>query len=160
MSTFDKHSSVLIIGAGAFGTSTAFHLVEQGYQNVTILDRFSPPSKDAASSDLNKVIRYDYPNPLYTALAQETMEVWKSSNHLLSGMFHPTGWLMSANGISNSFVDAAYITAKKLGIDAVRRMDVSEIKRKWPGFKGDFPAWTNVWSPEAGWVRPLCLYLT
>jgi hypothetical protein len=48
-------TSVLIVGAGCFGVSTAYHLLKRGYTDVTVLDR-SPtlPAPDAASTDINK----------------------------------------------------------------------------------------------------------
>lgn len=50
-----KASRILIVGAGAFGLSTAFHLLGRGYTNVTVLDRAKElPAVDAASTDINK----------------------------------------------------------------------------------------------------------
>lgn len=51
--TSDSH--IVIVGAGVFGLSTAYHLLKRGYTNVTIVDR-SPtlPAPDAASTDKNK----------------------------------------------------------------------------------------------------------
>jgi sarcosine oxidase / L-pipecolate oxidase len=35
-----KHTdAIVIVGAGAFGLSTALHLALRGYKNVTVLDR-------------------------------------------------------------------------------------------------------------------------
>ena len=47
--------SVLIVGAGCFGLSTAYHLLKRGLKDVTVIDR-SPilPAPDAASHDINK----------------------------------------------------------------------------------------------------------
>ena len=145
--------SVLVIGGGAFGTSTAYHLSIRGYTRVKVLDRFAAPSKDAAATDLNKIVRYDYPNPLYTRLGLEAMTVWRDPKHLLSGMFRHTGWLMGAHEMTQDFLKSAYESSQKAGLDGVRFMEVSEIKQTWPQFTGDFKGWTNLWSPEAGWVR-------
>lgn len=50
-----KGGKVVIVGAGCFGVSTAYHLLLRGYTDVTILDR-SPhlPAADAASNDFNR----------------------------------------------------------------------------------------------------------
>lgn len=46
---------VLVIGAGCFGISTAYHILKRGYQNVTVIDRSDVlPAPDAASTDYNK----------------------------------------------------------------------------------------------------------
>ena len=55
MSTVKPDSPIVIVGAGCFGLSTAYHLLKKGFTNVTVLDRAEVlPAKDAASTDLNK----------------------------------------------------------------------------------------------------------
>lgn len=51
-----QHSEgVIIVGAGCFGISTAYHLLQRGYTDVTVLDRSEKlPAPDAASTDINK----------------------------------------------------------------------------------------------------------
>ena len=51
----DFESRILIIGAGCFGLSTAYHLLRRGYKNVTVVDKAENlPAADAASTDINK----------------------------------------------------------------------------------------------------------
>jgi len=51
----EQHQHVVIIGAGCFGLSTAYHLLIRGYTNVTILDRSTVlPAPDASSNDINR----------------------------------------------------------------------------------------------------------
>lgn len=46
---------IVIIGAGCFGVSTAYHLLKRGFLDVTILDRSNTiPAPDAASNDINR----------------------------------------------------------------------------------------------------------
>lgn len=48
-------SRIIIVGAGTFGLSTAFHLLGRGYTNVMVLDRARElPAIDAAGTDINK----------------------------------------------------------------------------------------------------------
>ena len=48
-------SQILIVGAGCFGLSTAYHLLKRGYKNITVIDRAAElPAADAASTDINK----------------------------------------------------------------------------------------------------------
>ena len=74
-----QHSDILIIGAGIFGTSTAYHLSLSKSQNtrkVTVVDITSTPPSPAASTDLNKIIRADYTKKLYARLALEAIDQW------------------------------------------------------------------------------------
>jgi FAD dependent oxidoreductase len=64
-----KDDSVLIVGAGVFGLSTALHLARDGYTNITVLDRSPVPSPYSAGNDLNKIVRAEYEDPFYAELA-------------------------------------------------------------------------------------------
>lgn len=81
-------SSILIIGAGVFGLSTALALTrrsEFAACTITVIDR-SPepgvfPARDASSVDTSRIIRADYADPAYAALAAEAQEVWRQQSH-------------------------------------------------------------------------------
>lgn len=73
---------------GTFGISTAYHLAHRGYSNITCIDRHPWPSLDSAGHDLNKIIRTEYDEPLYTDLALEALEAWRRPEW--KGIFHET----------------------------------------------------------------------
>jgi sarcosine oxidase/L-pipecolate oxidase len=63
-------TSFLIVGAGTIGLSTALHLTERGYKNITVLDRGDGvPSAYSAGNDENKIVRADYEDPFYASKA-------------------------------------------------------------------------------------------
>ena len=107
--------SVLIVGGGVFGTSTAYHLSLQGYTDVIVLDRFDVPSKDSAATDLNKVVRADYPNPLYTKLGLEAMDVWRNPHSIFAGMYRESGWIMGAHDMTRGWLESARNVAEAAG---------------------------------------------
>ncbi|RYP44780.1 hypothetical protein DL768_008791 [Monosporascus sp. mg162] len=79
--------SYLIVGAGVFGVSTALHLAARQKKEgkavtVTLVDRDAPdaPTRVAASWDWNKVVRADYADPTYCALALEARDAWRGGN--------------------------------------------------------------------------------
>lgn len=52
---FSQDSEIVVVGAGCFGLSTAYHLLQRGYTKITILDRSAVlPAPEAASTDINK----------------------------------------------------------------------------------------------------------
>ncbi|GAA5865610.1 hypothetical protein JCM1840_001460 [Sporobolomyces johnsonii] len=74
---------VLVVGAGEFGSSAALALAEGPYRGradlITLLERGAePPAIDAASSDLNKIVRSEYSDPLYAQLAKDAIEEWRT----------------------------------------------------------------------------------
>lgn len=51
-----KSDSVLVVGGGTWGASTALHLARRGYTNVTVLDPYKIPSPISAGNDINKIV--------------------------------------------------------------------------------------------------------
>lgn len=59
---------IIVVGAGAFGLSTALWLARDGYWDITVFDRCAvdknnyDPSNgcDGASADINKIFRATY----------------------------------------------------------------------------------------------------
>ncbi|KAF3396712.1 L-saccharopine oxidase [Talaromyces pinophilus] len=94
--TLSKHSSIVIIGAGTFGISTAFHLAKRGYSNIICIDRHHWPSPDSAGYDLNKIIRTEYEDELCTELALEALRAWRQP--MWNGIFYGTGRITTTSG--------------------------------------------------------------
>lgn len=89
--------TVLIVGADTIGTSAAHHLVGEfkDASSITVVapeQGFSipPKARQAASVDANRVIRTDYPDPLYCDLVYEAIHPW-FWNIDLGSHFHKTG---------------------------------------------------------------------
>lgn len=68
--TISEHDPIIIIGAGAFGLSTALELSKRGYTNITVFEKDEEiPSRWSAANDLNKIARAEYEDDFYTDLA-------------------------------------------------------------------------------------------
>lgn len=96
-----KTDPINIVGAGVFGLSTALHLTRRGYENVTVFDKQQYDQTeysyfkgcDAASADINKIIRSAYGSQTeYQQLSTEAIASWKQWNSdLESGIDLPKG---------------------------------------------------------------------
>jgi sarcosine oxidase/L-pipecolate oxidase len=70
MMPLSKREPIIIVGAGAFGLSTALELSNRGYTNITVFEKDEEiPSRWSAANDLNKIMRAEYENDFYTNLA-------------------------------------------------------------------------------------------
>lgn len=90
-------SSYLILGAGVFGASTAHHLIQRHPDApITLVDRTRGSCEVGASWDWNKIVRADYEDVFYMALALEALDLWKDEP-LYSQFFHQSGvvWMMA-----------------------------------------------------------------
>ncbi|VUC21237.1 unnamed protein product [Clonostachys rosea] len=75
MSSKPVPKSVLIVGAGIFGLSTALAIARRHPSTkVTIVDRLTPPVEDGTSVDTTRCIRTDYGDPVYAGLAEEAQK--------------------------------------------------------------------------------------
>lgn len=96
-----KTDPINIVGAGVFGLSTAIHLAQRGYKNVTVFDKHDYNQSrysyfagaDAASADINKIVRSAYGGvSIYQDLTLEAIQGWKEWNdELATGKLCPPG---------------------------------------------------------------------
>ncbi|KAK7691747.1 hypothetical protein QCA50_005147 [Cerrena zonata] len=120
-------AKVVIVGAGCFGLSTAFHLLRRGFTSVTILDR-SPilPAPDAASTDINKIVRSSYADKFYTKLALDAIAEWKNTDEW-KDTYRESGVVVIGSG-SVSYADKAYENDVSFG-SRIDSLDTSEAIR-------------------------------
>lgn len=125
--------SYLIVGAGVFGVSTAYHLIKKFPDaSVTIVDRdaFDADSRVAASWDWNKVVRADYDDLVYCRLGIESQDVF-NSDPLWKPYFHQTGIYWTCRG---DYAQQVIDNYKKLGRKAdLAAIPVEEAKRMFGG---------------------------
>ncbi|MFN0075617.1 MAG: NAD(P)/FAD-dependent oxidoreductase [Prosthecobacter sp.] len=151
-------SSILILGGGCFGLTAALELRARGWQ-VTVIDQGRLPHPDAASTDINKVVRMDYGNDAqHTAMGERSIERWREWNEKWGeDLYHEVGFLvmsretMQSGGFehdSHHFLTARGHTLRRTSTDRLR----------------DFhPMWNDgiyrdgYLNPIGGWVESGCV---
>jgi sarcosine oxidase / L-pipecolate oxidase len=149
--------SIIFVGGGAFGLSAAYHLAQRidlgaTGTSVTVLDRFDCPSPIAASTDLNKIVRSDYSEPLYARLGGEAMAEWKKPTGIYAGMFQQIGWFLAAESVSIPFIEASVESQKAFGLTPSKKISAAEARQISPAFTGSMNNWQIWWNPSAGWT--------
>jgi sarcosine oxidase / L-pipecolate oxidase len=154
--------SILIIGAGIFGTSTAYHLslTHPSPSRITVLDRSPYPPHHAASTDINKIVRADYSVPFYMDLAYEALDAWKTWPVLQSPsgnrFFHNSGWIMLANH-GNDLAERIRHNLRQRGSDNTSDVAIDEgLRKKWEALLKETDLQyieTGYWNPDAGWAN-------
>ncbi|KAH7039438.1 putative sarcosine oxidase [Macrophomina phaseolina] len=97
MGNLNRNDPIIIVGAGAFGLSTALHLSQAGYTNITVFEQDSQiPPRQSAANDLNKIVRAEYEDPFYTDLTIKAINAWQTP--LFAPYFHRTGFLHCVSG--------------------------------------------------------------
>lgn len=157
----DKTERIVIIGAGAFGLSTALRLAEEGYKSVTVLDRSAPPVPDGSSNDISRVIRFDYGDQVYGQIAKEAFDLWKTPEY--QDAFHqtPCMWItqdhtpeqpVQSGCVEHSNEMKQVLT--ELGQEWHALRSGEEARQKFPSLTGkmDSPGWDAFYNTSAGWA--------
>ncbi|KAL8923132.1 MAG: hypothetical protein Q9172_003262 [Xanthocarpia lactea] len=113
-------ASILVVGAGVFGLSTALAILSSplyAETHLTIVDPDIPdptsdgvlqytPSPHIASIDSSRIIRPDYANSAYSRLAIEAQEAWRTG---FGGddVYHENGLAVVAGKEGSEYVEAA-----------------------------------------------------
>ncbi|KAG6036658.1 hypothetical protein E4U41_005566 [Claviceps citrina] len=124
-------TSYLIIGAGNFGAGTALSLIQRpGTAKVTLVDTAPFPNPRAASHDINKIVRDDYPDKLYMQMLKKAMPLWRNHD-LYRPYYHEVGMLRVD---PSSFGLESMASYRELGIENDSRfLPVDEVRRRWNG---------------------------
>jgi glycine/D-amino acid oxidase-like deaminating enzyme len=76
-------ADVVVVGAGANGTSTAYHLAKSGVQNVTVVERGHLAA--GATGKSGALVRMHYTNEPETRLAVESFKYFESWSEVVGG---------------------------------------------------------------------------
>jgi len=148
--------SYLIVGAGVFGVSTAYHLIKKyPDRQVTIVDQdaWDADNRVAASWDWNKVVRADYDDIVYCQLALEAQDVFKE-DPLWQPYFHETGifWVCRSD-----YAQDVIENYKKLGRKAdLQSVTIEQAKKLFGGLFQDanYDGATSVLvNKSSGWAE-------
>jgi glycine/D-amino acid oxidase-like deaminating enzyme len=145
---------ILIVGAGAFGASSALELRRRGHDVVLIeQDSCQVAISKGASMDYNRIIRADYAgDPLYTRLTLKAIDQWRKWNSdFKEEVFVQSGvaFLTSKPLEQTHFEKLSYQNIVKLIPEHITRMNSSKIAEL--GFCSDFV--DGYLNKYAGWAR-------
>ncbi len=127
-----ENSTVVVVGAGAFGGWTALNLLRANY-NVTLLDSWGPGHSRSSSGDETRVIRSTYgANEFYFNLNVRSLQLWKEHEHRWKKkFFHNKGVLWLCYEESTPIVDESLRFARKHRME-YEKLSVTELGQRYP----------------------------
>jgi glycine/D-amino acid oxidase-like deaminating enzyme len=145
---------VAVIGAGAFGGWTAWHLARRKVR-VTLFDAWGPGNSRASSGGESRVIRGIYgADEIYTRLVHESYPLWRTlERHCDEPLLKMQGllWLCS---VDDAYVQKSLPTLAKYDM-AVERVDLRDARKRYPQI--DFAGIEKVYfEPVAGSLKARC----
>ena len=142
---------VVVVGAGAFGGWTAFHLV-QHRARVTLVDAWGAGHLRGTSSGETRVIRAGYgAKTVYTAWAWRALAQWKHwEREWRTELFVPSGvlWLCAE--------EDAYVRSSLAALESLKipyeRLSSEEVRRRYPQISPDGVSFGYL-ETQAGFLR-------
>lgn len=133
MTTFLDEYEYVVVGLGALGSATAYHLAKSGHQ-VLGLDQFELGHCRGASHDTSRILRHSYHTPGYVALTFAAFDDW-------AGLEADSGEkLVTQVGGLDLFPPGAAIpvddyttSMSALGVDH-EILDGADVMHRWPQF--------------------------
>ena len=153
MSPSAVNPSYIIVGAGVFGSSTAYHLAKAlPSASITLIDRSPFPCPLAASYDVNKIVRADYGDKFYMELALKSQHQWRT-DPLYSQYFHESGMVnIEGTGLGRRMIQN-YVD---LGVSTKAAViGPEELKKRYPLFwDTDYSKAKDCYvNPQSGWAE-------
>jgi len=154
-------STILIVGAGTWGCSTALHLARRGYKRVTVLDPYPVPSPISAGNDINKILELDSSGGedeeeryVSNRLMEATTEAWLN-DPIFKPYYRDTGCIVSATTEpGRKFMNAGDGPSEASGWVKLENKDQFRATMPQGVLTGDFPGWQGWWKKTgAGWVH-------
>lgn len=148
---------VAVVGLGAMGAATLFHLAARGARAIG-LDRFAPPHDQGSSHGGSRITRLGIgEGTVYTPLALRSHALWQAIEaETGERLFTPCGLLMiapaSAGGRGEAFLRITGETADAHGVPHAW-LDAGGLAERFPQF---LPAADDraYFEPGAGYLRP------
>ncbi|HEX6150790.1 N-methyl-L-tryptophan oxidase [Nocardioides sp.] len=147
----EERVGYVVVGLGALGSATAWHLAEAGH-DVVGLERFELGHSRGASHDTSRILRHSYHTPAYVELTRDAYDDWArleavSGEHLVTVVggldLFPTGGAIPMEDYTTSLTRCDI---------AFELLESDEVVRRWPQFS--LPADTVGLFQERGAIVP------
>ena len=140
---------VAVIGAGSFGSWSAWHLA-QASASVLLLDAWGPGHSRSSSGGESRIIRMGYgADQIYTRMAMRSLAQWRALfDRAGRTLFHQTGviWMAREN---EPYSVATRDTLLRAGVP-IEVVPAAELAARYPQMRLDVPGIFGIYEPESG----------
>lgn len=150
MANLSTADAIVVVGAGVFGLTTALELAQRGYSNVTVLDRLAPPVPDGSSCDISRIVRSDYSDPFYAAMAKEALTAWRSGP--FKPFYHNSGFVLTSESQPDAFLEKLKGVLRGQNIPYESFSTTAELSRKFPALNEIDANFGGYLNPNGGWA--------
>lgn len=120
----EARREIIIIGGGVFGLSSAWHLLKDRSNDVTLCDHFN---HIAPSQDVSKILRIDYPDAQRMREAIRSKASWASQS-VFQSFYHRTGRIVAYSQASINTLDGIDHARSELYLPIRERQTIELMK--------------------------------
>lgn len=143
--------SVVVVGAGIMGTSTAFWLHQRGW-DVTLLDAGPVPNHEGSSGGVHRLIRTTYGNEVgYTRMVTEAYAAWDELWDVLGRRLLTHTGMLAVDTAAGTFGADSRAALEQLGLP-FELLDHDRLVADHPQFRIPEGA-TALFTPDAHFLR-------
>jgi monomeric sarcosine oxidase len=142
---------VAVVGAGVFGSWTAYHLQRAG-RRVALIDAYGPGNARGSSGGQSRVIRMGYGDQeIYTRWSMRSLEQWRTllGHSARTSQFQPAGVLWMARE-QDSLTTKTLESLGRLGVNH-ERLERSQLAKRWPQIDLGPITWA-IHEPDSGFL--------
>jgi glycine/D-amino acid oxidase-like deaminating enzyme len=144
-------ANAVVIGAGSFGSSLAYHLAQQGMQDVVLIDRFGVGEQTSPrAAGLTQQIRRERETTLLAKRSVEMLVAFTEETDISLELHQSGSVKMARNDAGVAQVEWEIRAGKALGLD-IRPIDADELAERAP--------WAKMDGVRAMWITPSDLFL-
>lgn len=144
---------VIVVGLGAMGSATAYHLAARGAK-VLGIDQYTPPHDFGSSHGESRIIRLVYyEHPLYVPMLRRAFELWRKLEHDAHqpNLLRTTGNLMLGHE-NSGLISGARRAAREYDLE-LEEIHTSRLQERFPQFI-PLPGFRALLDPAGGFLDP------
>ncbi|EFO82534.1 hypothetical protein CRE_00621 [Caenorhabditis remanei] len=140
-----KHYDVVVVGAGIFGSCTAYHCQRLGMRTL-LLEQFNLGHSNGSSHGKSRITRYAHTDPEYVPLVGDSYSQIEQLEKMRGEkLWNKLGLLWAATGNQVQSI-SGHLQAHNIEHEVIRG---NEIPKRYPQFKFD-EKWTGLIDPMGG----------
>lgn len=144
-------AEAVVIGAGSFGSSLAYHLAKQGLKDVVLLDRFGVGEQTSPrAAGLTQQIRREEETTRLAKLSVEKLVDFTNETDIPLELYQSGSVKMARNEAGVAQIAWEIREGRRLGLD-IRPIDAAELAERAP--------WARTEGVLAMWITPSDLFL-
>lgn len=152
MTAATSHFDVIVIGVGAMGSATVYHLARRG-RKVLGLERYNIPHEMGSSHGITRIIRLAYyEHPSYVPLLRRAYELWRELQTLAGEQLLFLPGAISAGPPNSEPFEGTRRSCEVNGLPH-EIFNGSQLHQRFPGYR--LPTETMaVFQPDGGFLLP------